>query len=335
MKLIALAFVCASVPLLAQAPNASSGGVSVPSLGFVASQTPPQLRPILGIPGAARLGNPLLLPNTVTQIYMAPGQAFALAAGAPGASLGMILLEGVAGAAQSLPVRPIPGAMNQADLLAFGPLGRSAVVYARQTNHIQVLTGLPRSPQVSLDIPNVSVASTPQKLAVSDDAQVVLIVDAAGTVYSLSQGAVPTVVHHSPDVSAVAFLAGSHDAVICDRSLNSAAFLHNSSVTAVAAVAGFSDGCQPEDAASTADGKTILVACPSQQALLSVDRASGLTRTYSVPLAPGAFDRLSARDTFLISPPQGSTYWLVVWGPGGPVTSFIAAAGGVGQGPGH
>ncbi len=328
MKLFAFAFVCFSVSLPAQAPNANSGGFSIPSLGFVASQTPAQLRPILGIPGSARLGNPLLLPNTVTQIYVAPGQAFALAQQVPGIPLGLILLEGLSSETLSLPVTPIAGAMSQADLLAFGPLGRSAVLYSRQTNHLQVLTGLPRAPQVYLDVPNVSVANTPQKLAISDDAQIVLITDGAGAVYSLSQGAAPTIVHHSPDISAVAFLAGSHDAVICDRSLNSAALLQSSSISPVAAVAPLSEGCQPEDAASTADGKTILVACAGQQALLAVDRVSGMTRTYSVPTTPGAFDRLSVRDTFLISPPQGSTYWLFVWGPGGPVASFIGAGAG-------
>jgi hypothetical protein len=338
MKFLTFAFLGAAVALLAQAPNANSGstnGVSVPTLGFIAGQAPARLQPILGIPGSARLGTPLLLPTTVTQIHIAPGHAYALVEQAPGNPLALVLLQGITTQTRNLPLRPIVGALGQTDVLAFSPMGASAVLYSRQTNQLQVLTGLPKSPQLYLNVPNLAILDGPQKIAVSDDARSVLISDAAGSVYSVSQNAAPVPVHHSPEISALAFVAQSRESIICDRTLNTMSFLRDSNATPVGLGAATGDRCQPEAAASTADGKTILLACPAQHAVLSIDRASGLTRVHNVSNSPGVLQPLGVRDVFLMSPPERGTYWLFVWGPGGPVTSFVAAARNVSQGSGN
>jgi hypothetical protein len=338
MKVFAFAFVGVAVTLFAQAQNANSGtasGFSVPTLGFVSGQAPPQLQPILGIPGSARLGSPLSLPSTVTRIHIAPGHAYALVEQGPGSPLSMVLLQAIAAQTQNLPLTPIAGAIGQADLLAFSPLGSSAVIYSRQTNQLQVLTGLPRSPQLYLNASNLAIPTAPQKVAVSDDARVVLISDEAGSVYSVSQSGAPVAVHHSPDISALAFVTQSHDSIICDRSLNTISFLRDSTATPVALGPATNGTCQPEAAASTGDGKTILLACPAQRAVLSLDRASGLTRVYNVASSPSALDRAGMRDVFLMSPPEGGTYWLFVWQPEGPTVFFVGAARDLAQRSGH
>jgi hypothetical protein len=339
MKLFAIAFVGTTVTLLAQAPGThggtSTGAFSIPTLGFVVRQTPVQLQPILGIPGSARLGSPLPLPNTVTQIHLAPGHAYALVEQGRSNPLSLVLLQGVAAQAAALTLTPVNGATNEIDLLAFSPIGRSAVIYSRQTNQLQILTGLPKSPRLFLSVPNVATPEAPQKLAVSDDAQTVLIADGGGSVYSLSQNATPVLVYRSPDISAIDFVAQTGDAMICDRSVNRPLVLQHSSTAPVALMATSNDDCQPEAAASTTDGKTILLACPAQHAVLSVDRVSGSTRVHNVSSGPGVLARLSVRDTFLMSPPDGGTYWMFTWQPNGPVMSFVAAAPNVTQGLGH
>ncbi|MGI8959521.1 MAG: hypothetical protein ACR2IV_07150 [Bryobacteraceae bacterium] len=338
MKFLAFVFLGTAVTLLAQAPNANSGsasGLSVPTLGFVAGQAPARLQPILGIPGSARFGSPLLLPSTVTQIHIAPGHAYALAEQGPGNPLGLILLQGITTQTRSLALTPIIDAIGQVDLLAFSPMGNSAVIYSRQTNQLQVLTGLPNSPQLYLNGLNLATPDAPQKMAVSDDAQAVLVSDAAGSVYSVSRNAAPVAVHHSPDISALAFVPRSHDSVICDRSLNTMSSLRNSNVTPVILGPATNDRCQPEAAASTADGKTILLACPAQRAVLSIDLASGATRVHNMANSPGALEPLGVRDVFLMSPPESGTYWLFAWQPDGPVTSFVAAPRNASQGSGN
>ncbi len=336
MKRFALVFGSAAVTLLAQASNANSGGTSssfsVPMLGFVSSQSPAQLRPILGIPGSARLGNPLSLPASVTRIHVAPGQAFALVEEGPSHPLSIVSLQGLALETRTLAAAPISGAMSQIDLLAFSPSGRSAVTYSRQTNQLQVLAGLPKSPRVALNFESLVIPAPLQKLAVSDDAAMVLLSNDAGSVYSVSRGMALSAVHYSPDISALEFIAHTPDALIFDRSLNAASFLHDSKIKPVALGPTAAGLCQPEAGVSTADGRTILVACPAQHAILSVDRASGLTRVHHMSNAPTALNRLRADDVFLMSPPEGGTYWLFVWGPGGPVRFFIPAARDIAQG---
>ena len=339
MKLFAVAFAGTALTLLAQAPNVNSGnnmsGFDVPALGFVSSETPPQLQPILGIPGSARLGTPLPLPSTANQIRIAPGQTYALVQQEPGSPLSLVLLRGISSQTQHLTLTPIPGAISQVDLVAFSPTGLSVVIYSRQTNQLQVLTCFPNSPQVFLTLPNLSTVDTPQKLAVSDDAQAVLIADGAGSVYSLSPHASPVLVHNSPEISSLAFVTQSRDAIICDRTLNAVLFLQHSSTVPVPLAPRMNNTCQPEAATSTADGKTILVACAAQHAVLSIDRASGVTRVYNVTNSPSTLDRLSVRDAFLMSPPEGGTYWLFVWQPDGPSTFFVAATRNTGQGSGN
>ena len=338
MKFLAIAFLGSAIALSAQTPNANSGsttGVSVPTLGFIAGEAPARLQPILGIPGSARLGSPLLLPAAVTRIHIAPGHAYALLEQAPGNPLALVLLQGITTQTRNLPLRPIVGVNGQADLVAFSPAGTSAALYSRQTNQLQVLTGLPKSPQLYLNTPNLAMPYGPQKIAVSDDARAVLISDAAGSVYSISQNTAPVPVHHSPEISALAFVAQSRESIICDRTLNTMSFLQGSNATPVALGPATSDRCQPEAAASTADGKTILLACPAQHAVLSIDRASGLARVHKVGSSPSALQPLGVRDVFLISPPEGGIYWLFVWGPNGPAVSFVAAAPNPGRGSGN
>lgn len=330
MKRFALVFASTAATLLAQSSNANGRGpssnFSVPVLGFVASQSPAQLRPILGIPGSARLGNPLLLPASVTRIHVAPGQAFALVEEGANHPLSIVSLHRLDLRPRTLAAAPISGAMNQIDLLAFSPTGESAVTYSRQANQLRVLAGLPKSPRVAFNFENLVIPAPLQRLAVSDDAGTVLLSDEAGSVYSLTRGMVLAALHFSPDISALEFIAHTRDALIFDRSLNAASFLHGSDIKPVLLGPTAAGLCQPEAGVATADGKTILVACPAQHAILSVDRASGLTRVHHMSNAPTALNRLGIGDVFLMSPPEGGTYWLFVWGPGGPVRSFIAGA---------
>jgi hypothetical protein len=338
MKLFAFAIVALSTTLCAQSPNASGGnttGFSVPALGFISGQAPAQLQPILGIPGSARLGSPLLLPSTVTGIHIAPGHAYALVQQGPSSPLSMVLLQGIKAQTQNLQLTPIPGTIGQVDLLAFSPMGNSAAIYSRETNQLQVLTGLPKLPRLSLNLSNLAITGAVQKLAVSDDAQAVLISDSAGSVDSVLQNGALLPVHHSPEISALAFVTQSHDSIICDRGLNTISMLRNSTATPFALGPAMNDTCQPEGAVSTADGKTLLLACPAQHAVLAVNSASGLTHVYNVAATPASLDRLALGDVFLMSPAEGGTYWLFVWQPSGLTASFIAAAPNRGQGSGH
>lgn len=330
MKRFAMVFAAtaALLPASGSGPGNGPNRFSGPALGFVPAATATALQPILGIPGAARLGDPISLPNTVTQTYIAPGHSYALAAQGPAGPMALILLRSAAGIQTNPVLAPMPGVMAYADLVAFNPSGGAAALYSKQANRIQVFTGLPASPHLSEDTSNLQIGGDAGLLALSDDAQCLLIADATGTVYALSPNTAPVPVFHSSQISALVFVSHSHDAIVCDPVLGSAAVLQVS--TASAGVQTLqppsNSSCQPRAAASTADGGTLLIACPAQHLIWSVDRASGSTNAYSVSNGPTALDSVGARDVFLMSPPDNGIYWILTWRAGGPVASFIGAA---------
>ncbi len=106
MRRLAIAFITAAPLLLAQLPGSDAAnpanGFAGPLLGFVLGSTPAELQPILGIPGAARLGNAVPLPSAVTQLYLAPGHCYALAAQGPANPVALLILR-LAGGREASP----------------------------------------------------------------------------------------------------------------------------------------------------------------------------------------------------------------------------------------
>ncbi|MBV9760185.1 MAG: hypothetical protein JO340_06455 [Acidobacteriaceae bacterium] len=313
---LAFAFVFAW-SLCAQTPAASSG----PTLGFIPGAAPWLVQPILGIPGAARLGAPIALPNTVSQLYLAPGQSYAVAlqgADDP-ASFVPLRVNGILQIAPSLV--PLTGALAHPDLVVFSPTGRSLVLYSQRMSQARVFTGLPNSPRLAAQLSNIVNAV---KLAVSDDAQLLLLSDTMGNVDSLSQAGASAPVYHSSQVAALAFLPRSHDAIVCDPAAATAVLLQAG--TSLQVLPPPAAECQPQAVTATADGNTILLACPTQHMIWSVNRASGVPQVYRTAISPTAFDSLAARDTFLLSPADSTgTWWMISWQDGAPVISFVGA----------
>src|SRR5581483_4223107 len=202
-SLSVIAVLAASLLWSGQLPGTSTSGPSTqfggPSLGFIPGGTPSELRPILGIPGAARLGVLISLPSTVTQLYLAPGHSYALAAQGTASPVAITILRTPAGVHSNPVLVPVPGAISRPELVAFSPTARSVAMYSQAANRLQVFTGLPNSPQLVADTTNVYLSDAPSKLAISDDAQGVLIADGSGTVYALS-GSAPAPIYHSSQV---------------------------------------------------------------------------------------------------------------------------------------
>lgn len=317
MKRFAIVFAVAAALAWGQSPAANSG----PMLGFVPGTLPWQLQPVLGIPGAAHLGNPVSLPNSVTKIYLAPGHAYAVAAQGSSAPAALVILR-IAGVLQTNPsLTPLPGAFANPDAIAFSPTGESLALFSQAASSIQVYTGLPNSPRISQQISNVGSAL---KLAVSDDAQAVLISDGVGNAYALAQNSAPVAVYHTVEIAAIAFLPQSHKAILCDPVAGTAAV--GQAIDGITIIPPPASPCQPQAAAASADGKKILLACTAQQLIWSIDSTTGSIDTRGVNNSPAAFESLGLQDTFLMSPADANgTYWMITWQPDGPVISFIGA----------
>lgn len=322
MRRLAIALIASAAAALGQAPSNTG-----PMLGFVPGPQPWQLQPILGIPGAARFGNPISLPRSATQLYVAPGQAYALAAQGPANPVALAVLQAAGVVSTNPALTALPGAMTSPDLVAFSPTAQSVALYAQQSGEVQVFSGLPNSPRKAQDISSVGRAAL---LAVSDDAQSVLISDGVGNVYALAQGAAAVPIYHTEEVSALVFVPQSHDAIVCDP-VNGVA-LTSPAIDGITLVSP-PNTCQPQAATTTADGKTLLLACPAAHLIWSIDRASGSIDFHSVSNMPYGFTSLGLRDTFVMTPTDGyGTYWLFAWQNGEPKSFFVPAARNTGAG---
>src|SRR5581483_6744615 len=117
MKLFLIGLLAAGFALFAQTPAADANRAntfSPPMLGFISGPARNEVTPILGIPGAAWLGDPVPLPDTVSLVHIAPGHAYALVEQSAADPMSVVLLHlpGVSG--DTLPLTRVPGALGQA-----------------------------------------------------------------------------------------------------------------------------------------------------------------------------------------------------------------------------
>jgi DNA-binding beta-propeller fold protein YncE len=204
--------VCAAV----LAAWAQQGRVAGPVSGFVFDAAARAVRPVLGIPGAAVVGDPLALGYDIQSAWFAPRLDSAIAVAADGAVHVVRLDSGTAAE------RPANGITVVPQMVAFSPLGSAAALFAG--GKLQVVTGLPDAPRgaVTLDLETApSVGKRPPRktfpsFAVSDDGSLVLAARGNSIVAFDSGGAGSVVAAASPG-ALVAFAPGGHDGAVADR----------------------------------------------------------------------------------------------------------------------
>ena len=219
MKLFLLGVVGAGLGLLAQAPSATvSSHVGTAILGFMAGPAPLELRAILGVFGAARISQPVAVPETVTRLYLSTRQQYALVEQNSGAPLAVwsldetVLLNRQAGDDGLV---AIAGALPHPDLVAFSPRGESVALYSSVSRQLQVIGGMPNKAFIKKTGPLESPV-TIAMIALSDDASVVVTKNSAGEI-QISNGDTswrPFYGAYSP--LAWAFIPKTHDLIISD-----------------------------------------------------------------------------------------------------------------------
>jgi hypothetical protein len=262
--------------------------VGTPVAGYVATLSPPGLRPIFGIPGAARLGDPLPLPNGIAKIRVAPGQLYALAEQASGDPMAVLPLNGTAAGA----LAAIGGAFAQADLVAFSPSGSAAVLYSAAAGTVQVLAGLPQAAVVARE---VALASQPVALAISDDAAALVMADASGAIWLVD--APPQFLYAVAQTAALAFVPGSRDMVVVDGGGNQVTLLQNVTGALTAKVLGTVN--QPS--AAVVAGQSVVVASAANARISTIDLGSGALTWLDAAASPDRLELLQTSGAVLFS----------------------------------
>jgi hypothetical protein len=303
--------------------HGQNGVVGTPVIGFLAGSSPCadrsqpcreqtrrrpapaalELRPILGIPGAARLGDPLPMPDGVRSLLLAPGQHYALAETSDGSAMAVLPLDG----ATPGPLASVPGALAQADLVAFSPSGNSAALYSAQAGKLQVLAGLPQAAVVVREIP---LDTAPYALAVSDDAGALASAGAAGNVSLLSQDSPPQLLYSAAGPSSIAFLPANRDLVVVDQTANQVVLVQNvTGAMSPRVLATAADGIDQPTSAVALSG-SILVASANNSRIWSINTQSGIVSATDLAANPNILEQLRMDGMLLFSAPDGQPAWV-------------------------
>ncbi len=170
---ISVLLVLSTVSLLAQR-------VSGPVVGYVSSGA--TLQPVLGVRGAAILGDAIPVDASLTMLAVSPSQEYFLTSSADSGELSLTSTE----TGES---RSIKGAMAGAGRAVMSPNGAAALLGAN--GRVQVVTGLPDAPVAgpSTDVSSIGAISA---LAISADGSLALLAAGEGSdaaLYSVSADA--------------------------------------------------------------------------------------------------------------------------------------------------
>jgi len=303
--------------------GSDSSQMQSPVLGYAVQQSPPELRAVLGVPGAAVFSDPLSLPRRTTRLRLAPGQQYAIIERAQETPTAL-LLNGIETGGTVV----IPGAVRALDFVSFSPSGRSAVLISQALGRLQVITGLPRTPQLAEDIDLHLLPDLPSDAAVSDDAGSVLFSSASAVYLVLPDGSAAIVLSVTHTAS-IAFLPASATAVIGDPGTGSLYLLQRLAGAIVAPLAFGLLGLG--QMAASGDGQMLYVTGTQGQLIWSVNVASGAVRQFDLQVSASKLDRLCNVDTFLVSSEPGLPGWIFFRQGEGAGTVFVPAAASSGR----
>jgi len=204
-----------AVPLLL----AQQGSIAGPISGYVFDRTAHVLRPVLGIAGAAVLGDGVNFGLAVASVYVSPRQDSAVVVGVD-RSLHLFRLN--SGTAAEVAVNGLAGLPEG---VAFSPSGTAAAIYA--AGRVQLVAGLPDGPalggvldaRADQDPSALTVRPHPYRLmatemfAVSDDGKLLLVASDGGVRVLRAAGGEQTLMDGAGG-ALVAFAAGGHDCAV-------------------------------------------------------------------------------------------------------------------------
>lgn len=202
-------FLVPSLLIFVSAASAQEGAaVGGPVSGFVFDQGTRALRPMLGMPGAAYLGEPVLAGVEAAGI-------------APNGTAALIVMEGrlylATGLKSAEPLTAVvEGAIEGADRFAWAPDGSYAAVYSSKSDRAQILRDLATAPSAGEPSEFSALPGTVTALAVAGDLVIAGVADAeAGGLYAAAAGETPRILAKAAQPAAITVAGG--DLYFADR----------------------------------------------------------------------------------------------------------------------
>jgi len=270
-----LLFLLIMFPALAmgQAP----GSVSGPAMGYLFDRNLESLRPLAGIAGSATVGAPIDLGFTMSLAVPLPDQRNVIAS--PSAGSFLVSIDMGTSPAVS---HPIKGAAKSVSEISVSPHGTAAALSYASGQLVQVVTGLPYSPSITLGITTTLIAAPLRRVVVNDDASALVMTFAENdreTIYRWNRIEGYRLLASTVQVGALAFV-GNADVVYADSATNEvflARDVKRQSVTTF--LAGPSDGVSGPTGAGVSIRNEILVANAGSGTVMVFDGDGRILRT--------------------------------------------------------
>lgn len=246
-------------------------------MGYVFDATGHGIRPILGIPGNSRIGEPLELGFAITKAVILPQQGHAIVDRPESAELSVIELAG-----RTAPVH-IAGTASLPTAVRASAEGSAAAIYYGAQNQLVVVTGLPDHPIVH-SIMDASFAGHPvTRFAISNDGTFILLAfsDATGdSLYGWTAEKGPRFLSTADRIADI-ILTGP-DAVIADAAAGQIIWIRNVRDQALPAlVADSRDGLVEPVALTLVGGNEIYAGDSGTGTILVLDTQGHVLRRVS------------------------------------------------------
>jgi hypothetical protein len=295
---LTLCFTTFLLILPAGAPNlsAAQNGPGVPVLGLAYDFEFDAIRPILGIPGAAIIGDAIDFGFPIATAVISPQNSRALVVSAGDQTTRLVQFQAGVGTALTL-----NAAMTSPSLILFSPSGYAAVLYQQASHKLQLVTGLPANPAVQ-DISLSGVPDSAGPAAISDDGQLILLTSPgqdARQVWLLPVAGNPMLLPFPGSI--LTFRPMSHDALTATPA--GVVYLVRDVVQSVdykPIFAGSNGASNPVAVAFSSDGSLGYVADASG-ALTVIDLTSSVSNTIDCGCAPTLLQPVSASSMFRVS----------------------------------
>lgn len=307
------------VPLLLPALVAGAT-IQGPQLGYVFDSAKGELRPILGIPGAAVLGQALTAGIELRKVAISPRQDYALAV-AGEHNQAMVFAMGQS----TLTPVMVRGADRGADQIVISAGGLAAALYYQNASRIEVVTGLPAAPKVSSEI-YLEAGQELTAIAVGDDGHTVLAA-AGGKVFQAAAGGEVPILADLGLVTAITIPAAG-TAFVADSGNNQ---IHR--VRGIGAgietdiIAGPKQGISSPVAVEVSrDGSRVFVANAKPGSVSIIDlKGDAAASTVDCACKPMEMVRLAGNEAFRLTEMSNQPMWVLDAGGTEPRVLFIPA----------
>lgn len=292
--------------------------LSGPSLGFIYDAKAEAIRPIRGIPGSSIVGDPLALKYRITSAVVSPSQDYVLGSTARGGVRLFVVGSGAPSVMSLLSAPP--------DRIVLSPRGSAAGLFYAAAGSVTILTGLPQSPSVAVQIDISALPQQPDVLAVSDDGSVLLagVPGSTGQVFALVPHAGPKSIATVKHASALAFFSRSHDAVIADDVANSLQMVQDVAGAAASAWSFTDERLPSPDSVQVSPDNQAIFAASSKTGVIGILGAGGVNPAFvACQCTPTELHALSVAPAYQITEAQNGLFWILNGDRSNPRALFV------------